>query len=74
MSTWRNPSEIEMVYDHGPSNWTQSRCRVRSIRGTSVTMVQPCWDNTTRRADAPQSVRVNFTPRRRLFQKQDLLL
>ncbi len=56
MAAWRNPSEIEMVYDRGPSNWTQSRCRVRSIRGTSVTMVQPCWDNTTRRADAPHSV------------------
>ena len=56
MATWRNPSEIEMVYDRGPSNWTQSRCRVRSIRGTAITMVQPCWDNTTRRADSPNSV------------------
>ncbi len=56
MATWRNPAEIEMVYDLGPSNWTQSRCRVRSIRGTSITMAQPCWDNTSRRADAPHSV------------------
>lgn len=56
MATWRNPSEIEMIYDRGPSNWTQSRCRVHSIRGTSITMVQPCWDNTTRRDDAPHSV------------------
>ncbi len=56
MAGWRNPSEIEMVYDRGPSNWTQSRCRVRDIRATTITMVQPCWDNTSRRSDAPRSV------------------
>ena len=46
---WRNPSSIEFVYPSGPSNWTQSRCRVASISGTAVTMSQPCWQNTTLR-------------------------
>ncbi len=56
MSTWKNPRQIEFVYDRGPSNWTQSRCRIRAIRGTTITMVQPCWDNTTRRAEDPHTV------------------
>ncbi len=56
MSAWRNPSDIEFVYNRGPSNWTQSRCRVRTIAGSAITMVQPCWDNTTKRADDPHSV------------------
>ena len=56
MATWRNPRQIEFVYDGGPSNWTQSRCRIRGIRGTTITMVQPCWDNTTRRAEDPNTV------------------
>lgn len=46
---WSNPTEIEMVYPSGPSNWTETRCRVASISGTAVTMDQPCWDNSTLR-------------------------
>jgi hypothetical protein len=46
---WRNPSSIELVYPSGPSNWTESRCRIASIEGTAVTMSQPCWQNTTLR-------------------------
>lgn len=46
---WSNPTEIELVYPSGPSNWTETRCRVTSISGTTVTMDQPCWDNSTLR-------------------------
>ena len=46
---WRNPASIEFVYPSGPSNWTESRCRVASITGTAITMSQPCWQNTTLR-------------------------
>ncbi len=56
MATWKNPRQIEFVYDRGPSNWTQSRCRISGIQGTTITMVQPCWDNTTRRAENPHTV------------------
>jgi hypothetical protein len=48
--SWPNPSDLEFVYPSGPSNWTESRCRVASISGVTVTMSQPCWDNTTKRA------------------------
>lgn len=50
LESWSNPSEIEMVYPSGPSNWTETRCRVASISGTTVTMAEPCWDNSTLRA------------------------
>jgi len=56
MATWKNPRDIELVYERAPSNWTQSRCRIRSIHDTTITMVQPCWDNTTRRAEDPHTV------------------
>lgn len=52
MSTWSNPQDIEFVYPSGPSNWTESRCRIATINSTVITMVQPCWDNTTKR-DTP---------------------
>jgi hypothetical protein len=49
LGTWKNPSSIELVYPSGPSNWTESRCRIASVAGTAITMAQPCWDNTTKR-------------------------
>jgi GH141 insertion domain len=49
MASWTNPRGIEFVYPSGPSNWTESRCRVAAIAGTTITMQQPCWDNTTLR-------------------------
>jgi len=52
MSTWANPQDIEFIYPSGPSNWTESRCRVAAIAGTHITMVQPCFDNTSKR-DTP---------------------
>lgn len=52
MASWQNPQDIEFVYPSGPSNWTESRCRIGSIVNTTITMAQPCWDNTTKR-DTP---------------------
>jgi hypothetical protein len=59
MARWRNPSDIEFVYTGGnaiwsePSaglgSWTEPRCPVGSIRGATITMAQPCWDNSTKR-------------------------
>ncbi len=61
MSRWRNPSDIELVYTggnalwsysvHGVGPWTEPRCPVGSISGTAITMAQPCWDNSTKRAN-----------------------
>jgi hypothetical protein len=59
MAGWRNPSGVEFVYTGGDGywslhagglgGWTEPRCPVASISGTTVTMAQPCWDNSTKR-------------------------
>src|SRR6266542_2443498 len=36
---------------HGVGPWTEPRCPVGSISGTAITMAQPCWDNSTKRAN-----------------------
>src|SRR5262249_22103607 len=54
LAGWRNPSgaspELEFVYTGGLGAWTEPRCPVGSLSGTTITMAQPCWDNSTRRA------------------------
>ncbi|MEY9964619.1 hypothetical protein ABIA33_002661 [Streptacidiphilus sp. MAP12-16] len=49
MASWRNPGGIEFVYTGGLGAWTEPRCPVASITGTTVTMAQPCWNNSTKR-------------------------
>ncbi|HTU72656.1 MAG TPA: fibronectin type III domain-containing protein [Trebonia sp.] len=59
LDSWRNPSQIEFVYTGGEGfwslstggqgAWTEPRCPVASISGTTVTMAEPCWDNSTER-------------------------
>ncbi|HEY3915594.1 MAG TPA: fibronectin type III domain-containing protein [Verrucomicrobiae bacterium] len=63
MASWRNPSDIEFVYtggneiwserSSGLGQWTEPRCPVASISGTTITMAQPCWDNSTKRVMLP---------------------
>ncbi|MBV9468621.1 MAG: hypothetical protein JOZ57_05200, partial [Abitibacteriaceae bacterium] len=65
MSNWRNQSDIEFVYTGGNAlwsegsfglgGWTEPRCPVASIQGTTITMAQPCWDNSTKRVMLPES-------------------
>jgi hypothetical protein len=55
MAGWRNPSgakpALEFVYRGGLGAWTEPRCPVASISsGGAVTMAQPCWTNSTKRA------------------------
>jgi hypothetical protein len=60
MASWRNPGDIEFVYTGGNAlwsrgvsgvgPWTEARCPVAGMSGTTVTMAQPCWDNSTRRS------------------------
>src|SRR2546423_116809 len=38
-------------YGLGP--WTEARCPVGGISGTTITMAQPCWDNSTKRPPDP---------------------
>ncbi|HTV47359.1 MAG TPA: hypothetical protein VMG59_02840, partial [Phycisphaerae bacterium] len=63
MSHWKNPSDIEFVYTGGngywsvgsvgAGAWTEPRCPVASIDGTTITMAQPCWNNSTKRVRLP---------------------
>src|SRR5581483_1821386 len=63
LSHWRNPGDIEFVYtggnalwsekSEGLGPWTEPRCPVAKIDGASVTMAQPCWDNSTKRVMLP---------------------
>jgi len=50
---WKNPSgatpQIEFVYAGGLGAWTEPRCPVGSMSGKTITMAQPCWNNSTMR-------------------------
>ena len=60
MASWSNPAEIDFVYTGGAAywslksggegGWTEPQCPVASISGTTITMAEPCWDNSTMRA------------------------
>ena len=66
MASWRNPGDIEFVYtggndiwserSSGLGPWTEPRCPVASIDGTTITMAEPCWDNSTKRVPLPPDV------------------
>jgi hypothetical protein len=59
MAAWRNPGDLEFVYTGGAGYWslktggegawTEPRCPVAGISGATITMAQPCWDNSTKR-------------------------
>jgi hypothetical protein len=67
MSHWKNVGDIEFVYTGGNSvwsersdglgSWTEPRCPVAAIDGTTITMAQPCWNNSTKRVMLPSGVR-----------------
>jgi glycosyl hydrolase family 141 len=55
MSTWRNAGDIEFVYRGGLGAWTEIRCSVGRIASNgTVTMGQPCWDNSNERYIKPE--------------------
>ena len=58
LAGWGNITDVEFVYNVG---WTQMRCGIAAVAGTTVTMDQPCFDNSTRKpygvnADRPDRV------------------
>lgn len=67
LASWKHPSWLEFVYTGGNSvwsehgeglgSWTQPRCPVASIVGTTTTMQQPCWNNSTKRVMLPSGQR-----------------
>ncbi|HEY0308101.1 MAG TPA: right-handed parallel beta-helix repeat-containing protein [Acidobacteriaceae bacterium] len=67
LAHWRHPDEIEFVYTGGngiwgtPSvgvgDWTEPRCPVAAIHGSTIEMVEPCWQNSTHRVMLPNGSR-----------------
>ncbi|MFJ7218978.1 fibronectin type III domain-containing protein [Amycolatopsis sp. NPDC098790] len=63
LAHWRNPQDIEFVYTAGEAlwniqrdglgQWTEPRCPLAAAEGTTITMAQPCWDNSTKRVLFP---------------------
>src|SRR5437764_4299752 len=63
LSRWRNPSDIEFVYTAGEAlwniqrdglgQWTEPRCPIGAVSGTTITMAQPCWNDSTKRVVFP---------------------
>ncbi|MFE7791741.1 right-handed parallel beta-helix repeat-containing protein [Streptomyces sp. NPDC057460] len=63
LAHWRHPSDAEFVYSSGEElwnvernglgQWTEPRCRIAEAEGTTLTMVQPCWDNSNKRVEFP---------------------
>jgi hypothetical protein len=63
LAGWPDIAGAEFVYTSGEAlwnvqrdglgQWTQPRCDVAAVSGTTVTMDQPCWDNSTQRAQFP---------------------
>ena len=49
MSHWRNPKEIDFGYLANMGLWTDALCPVSSIKGDTIKMAEPCWNNSTRR-------------------------
>ncbi len=42
--------QVEFDYPGGNGQWTDSKCRVHSLSGTSLVMDEPCWTDTTDRS------------------------
>ena len=53
LAGWKNPSgatpTLEFVYAGGTGPWAEPRCPVGSISGTTITMANPCWNNSANR-------------------------
>jgi hypothetical protein len=43
-------AQVEFDYPNGNGPWTESRCRVASLSGSTLIMDQPCWGDVTNRA------------------------
>lgn len=69
LAHWKHPDELEFVYTGGNAlwsepevglgAWTEPRCPVAAVHGTTIEMAQPCWDNSTKRIKTPGATRPN---------------
>jgi Fibronectin type III domain len=49
MAGWRNAGEIDFVYTAQAGLMVEPICPVASVKGKSIRMAQPCWNNSNRR-------------------------
>ncbi|WP_329128482.1 discoidin domain-containing protein [Streptomyces sp. NBC_01476] len=54
LDSWQNISDVQFGYTVG---WTEMSCGVAAVSGTTVTMDQPCFDNSTKK---PYGVNANL--------------
>jgi hypothetical protein len=47
--------QVEFDYPGGNGQWTDSKCRIQSLSGSSLTMDEPCWTDITNRSDYAQA-------------------
>ena len=48
MATYRNVSDIELVFQNANGAWTEPRCGIDHVEGPlnqTIVVKQPCWDN-----------------------------
>lgn len=50
MAHWRNPTNIDFVYRGQLGYYAEPICPVGSIAGKTITMAQPCWNNSNHRS------------------------
>jgi hypothetical protein len=65
LAGWPGIAGAELVYTageplwnvqrYGLGQWTEPRCPIASASGTTITMAQPCWANSTKRAVFPDN-------------------
>jgi len=63
LARWKHPADAEFVYTSGEAlwniernglgQWTEPRCRIAAAEGATITMAQPCWDNSNKRVEFP---------------------
>jgi hypothetical protein len=56
IDSWANPSNIQAVFRGGNGPWTQTSCPITSIRGTAITLAEPCWHNLHLKALGVQEI------------------
>jgi hypothetical protein len=49
MAHWRDPSDIDFVYTAQLGLMVEPVCPIGSIHGDTITMAQPCWNNSMKR-------------------------
>ena len=56
IDAWVHPSNVQAVFRGGNGPWTQTQCPITSIKGTAMTLAEPCWHNLHLKALGVQEI------------------